>query len=210
MIEEALKDGRELPVIVRYKTDAAGERVKRQKGGKREFRRQLRSMRALGMRVNHRALRELLEDESDDIESVSYDAPVKGHQLGLLPTDPPATGVDASASGVARSRYGVNGSGVTVAVIDSGVRPQTDLPTSRIKAFVDFVNGRTTAYDDYGHGTHVAGIIAGSGSSTRASHQARRSSRSRCSTTTARARRAMCSPRSTGCSRITSPTRFAS
>jgi hypothetical protein len=72
IIEEALKDGRELPVIVRYKNDAAGERIKKQKSGKREFRRQLRSMRALGMRVNHRALRELLDDESDDIESVSY------------------------------------------------------------------------------------------------------------------------------------------
>jgi serine protease AprX len=166
MIEEALKDGRELPVIVRYKSDAAGERIKKQKSGKRELRRQMRSMRALGMRVNHRALRELLDDESDDVESVSYDAPVKGQLLGLLPIDPPAVSVDASASAVARSRYGVNGYGVTVAVIDSGIRPQTDLPTSRIKAFVDFVNGRTTAYDDYGHGTHVAGIIAGNGASS--------------------------------------------
>jgi serine protease AprX len=57
----------------------------------------------------------------------------------------------------------VTGTGVTVAIIDSGVQPNPDLPASRIRAFVDFVNGRPQPYDDYGHGTHVAGIIAGNG-----------------------------------------------
>jgi serine protease AprX len=173
MIEEAMKNGKDLPVIVRYKDEAAGERVKRQKSGKREFRRHLRHSRALGMRVNHRALRELLEDESDDIESVSYDAPVQGQLLGgvlntvLNVVDPPAASADSSGAAMARNRYRVNGTGVTVAVIDSGIKPHTDLQGTRIKAFVDFVNGRTTAYDDYGHGTHVAGLIAGNGSASR-------------------------------------------
>ena len=166
-VEDALRDGKDIPVIVRYKDAAAGERVKKQKNGRRQFRRDLKAVGAVSLHVSQRALRELLEDEAADVLSVSYDAPVQGQQLlGLNLLQPTAVSIEASGSVAARSRYGVNGAGVTVAVIDSGVKPHTDLPTWRIKAFVDFVNGRTTAYDDYGHGTHVAGIVAGSGAAS--------------------------------------------
>jgi serine protease AprX len=69
----------------------------------------------------------------------------------------------------ARQQFGYDGSGVGVAVIDSGVTPWHDDLTGaapgsqRVDRFVDLVNGRPAAYDDYGHGTHVAGIIAGNG-----------------------------------------------
>ena len=61
--------------------------------------------------------------------------------------------------------YAYTGAGVTVAFIDSGITSyqHPDLADSRVLAFVDFVNGRTTKYDDNGHGTHVAGIIGGTG-----------------------------------------------
>jgi len=64
---------------------------------------------------------------------------------------------------------GYKGKGITIAVIDTGVAPHQDLtkPVNRIVGFKDFVNNKTEPYDDNGHGTHVAGIIAGNGYSSR-------------------------------------------
>ena len=63
---------------------------------------------------------------------------------------------------------GLTGKDVSVAVVDTGVYPHSDLttPNNRIVGFVDFVNEKTTPYDDDGHGTHVSGIVAGNGFSS--------------------------------------------
>ncbi|MBA2133763.1 S8 family peptidase [Capillibacterium thermochitinicola] len=62
-------------------------------------------------------------------------------------------------------RTGLTGKGVVVAVIDTGIAPHVDLmkPEPRIVGWYDLVNGKSEPYDDEGHGTHVAGIIAGNG-----------------------------------------------
>ncbi len=58
---------------------------------------------------------------------------------------------------------GPSGRGVTVAILDSGIATNTDLASSRIVGWKDFVNGQPAPYDDAGHGTFVAGLIAGDG-----------------------------------------------
>ncbi|MBE9068293.1 peptidase S8 [Leptolyngbya cf. ectocarpi LEGE 11479] len=57
-------------------------------------------------------------------------------------------------------KRGVNGQGVTVAVIDTGISQGPDLKKTQFVSGYDFVNDRENAIDDNGHGTHVAGTIA--------------------------------------------------
>lgn len=66
---------------------------------------------------------------------------------------------------------GYVGSGVGVALIDSGVNGHPDLntgllPLSRVVYNQSFVPGNSNAGDQYGHGTHIAGLIAGDGLSS--------------------------------------------
>src|SRR5262249_40050378 len=84
---------------------------------------------------------------------------------GAMERTGPATGATA-----ARQEFGLDGSGVGVAVIDSGIPAWHDgladagnISSQRVDRFVNFTGGSTTPSDDYGHGTHVAGIIAGNG-----------------------------------------------
>ncbi len=73
------------------------------------------------------------------------------------------TGAAVGATWV-RDVLGLDGTGVGIAIIDSGVANwHDDLGSQRVTRFVDFVNFEPAPYDDYGHGTHVAGIIAGNG-----------------------------------------------
>ena len=121
------------------------------------------AIRAVTMRVPVSMLAELANDPN-----VAYITPDRHQKMAANPvTEEFATAVQAD---VAASQYGFDGTGIGVAVIDSGIADHPDLHgangASRVvysQSFV-FLNSSTT--DQFGHGTHVAGLVGGNGASS--------------------------------------------
>ena len=124
------------------------------------------SLDALTVNLHREDLAALAADPS--VLAVSIDAEVtsfakaaaakaggRGYSINTLRT---SLGLDGTRA---------DGTGVNVAIIDSGIAPTRDLRNS-IGGFWDFTRGGVpvAAYDDYGHGTHIAGLIASSGAET--------------------------------------------
>jgi serine protease AprX len=103
-----------------------------------------------------------------DVAFVHHDRTVGPRQTAA---PPPATPPEEFAPRYSRTvrahplwDVGITGNGVAVAVLDSGVAADLDLtaPTNRILASVNFADQASTS-DPGGHGTHIAGIVAGNG-----------------------------------------------
>ena len=119
----------------------------------------LHVVKAAAYSVPASAIPQLADDP--DVAFISPDRQVKG----ALDYANPTVGADIAL------KYGYDGTGVAIAVIDSGMQDRPEFQsvpnakgktTSRLLYSENFVSSGTTA-DAYGHGTHVAGILAGNG-----------------------------------------------
>jgi serine protease AprX len=164
------------PVIVRYRENAdrkaVKHRIERRKGRVVEEHRLIRAMSAV---VSAADIADLAADP--DVLSVSLDADVTAsashNKNRSSSSSTPDYSNDYTTVSTLRQALGLQdwftGSGMTVAVIDSGIENSSDF-SGRIVGMYDFTPGRYGASvvpsDEYGHGTHVAGLIGSSGASS--------------------------------------------
>ena len=147
-------------VIVRVVPGSRGLAVKALKAGGLDVKTEHPLIEAVTLEIPRGALDGL--SHNPNILSISSDALTNAHV-----TVAPSGGTLRSALGISSTSSSNNpkGTGVGVAVIDSGITP-SNVFGNRIVAFYDFTSGNAVAAppsDQYGHGTHVAGLIGGSG-----------------------------------------------
>jgi len=119
----------------------------------------LKNLQMLDVELPEGALRELAD--SEDVQFISADKGVAA--LGHLAT---TTGAEAvrSQTDATGHRYTLDGSGIGIAVLDSGMDKDHKAlkDDGGIKFNLDFTGERRTD-DPFGHGTHVAGLAAAVG-----------------------------------------------
>jgi serine protease AprX len=118
----------------------------------------LGSFPGMASELSLRAIQALAQDSA--ILSISSDELVEGQSLTGTEEIP----TSSSGGLVARNRWSATGQGIGVAVIDSGIATHQDLRNDVYD--YDFTTGTAKRSDNYGHGTHVAGIIGASGASS--------------------------------------------
>ena len=111
--------------------------------------------------ANSAEISELASDSANDV--LSGDPPV----APFMTVSNVSTAADQVRAGIPGGLLGlgklagVTGQGVTIAVIDSGIASSHPALSGRVIASVNKVSGDTQVTDMFGHGTHIAGIIAG-------------------------------------------------
>jgi serine protease AprX len=154
-------DSNRVTVIVQYRQMPTSAHLQTMRDGGAAIKSTLHTIRAVTMRVPVSMLAELAKNPN-----VAYITPDRRVSMTTNNEDYSA----AVEADVAAAQFALDGTGVGVAVIDSGVADHADLHNvsgaSRVVYSQSFVAGDTTTADKFGHGTHVAGLIGGTGASS--------------------------------------------
>ena len=157
-------------VIIRYKVVPGARHLQMLNRHQGQVTKDLSSMKFLAAAMPASRVDGLSNDP--DVAYITPDRPLSGMGTGS-PTAVLDYHTDTVNAPVAWAR-GLNGTGIGVAVIDSGIIDIPDLHGqngSRVIFSQNFVGGTTgSANDQYGHGSHVAGIIGGNGNKSTGSH----------------------------------------
>ena len=156
-------------VIVQFRSPAMGAAHRRVLGRGGALNRDLDLVRAKAYTVPAEQIDRLADDP--DVEFVSPDRPLAASTFGGTPDYGWMT-VTGLSSMTGSLPY--DGAGIGIAVLDSGLAESPDLRSaqgrSRIVFSRSFVPGDSRTIDAYGHGMHVAGIVAGNGSQSGGPH----------------------------------------
>jgi serine protease AprX len=148
----------DIDVIVQFKVRPSGDQFSKIQNLGGKLKHDLRAtLKGASFHVPASALHAL--EQMDDVAHVSVD-----HTLSATGT---ARDFYTTAENVPLPGPGHDGNGIGVAIIDSGIYGNGDLPSSgpgaRVVYNESFVAGDSSPSDAYGHGTHVAGVVAGNG-----------------------------------------------
>jgi serine protease AprX len=158
-LEYMRRKSKSLPLIIEFEEDCFESGIQDMNSSACHISSEFRSISCCSTKLNLEKLERLLENSSN-IKKIYYDKQI----TALLDTATPATNSQQL------QEKGLTGKGITVAVIDTGIHPHQDLQ-GRITGFKDFINYRTTPYDDNGHGTHCAGDVASDGSASNGTYK---------------------------------------
>lgn len=163
---QAARDDERVPVIVLFDGEGTASRVEelKQRVGPFTVKHAYQTLSGFAAELTKQQIERAAK--LPFVKQIEYDAPVYATMQ---------TASNWYGTAKARQDFGVDGdrdgnpsnyskNDVVVAVIDTGIDANhVDLDGGKVIGWKDFVNNRATPYDDNGHGTHVAGIIAGEG-----------------------------------------------
>jgi len=150
-----------IDVIVQFKVTPRAIHYQRMSARGAVVKTRLHGIKAAAFRLPVSALAKLEKDPD-----VLYVSPDRAVSLKDVSYESFASAVEAD---VASQQYGLDGTGIGIAVIDSGVADHVDFHTAsgtRVVHSESFVVGNTSTVDAYGHGTHVSGILGGNGAAS--------------------------------------------